>query len=630
MADTIDARIPMMFNPTQNIGPNFGAAIADAARVMQLQQAQQEDARQNKLRDILGKPGAFDLMGQPTPDTTSKVMGVDPASGMKLQQNALTGLNQRATLAVNQGKRDEQIQELIEPARVASMEAYQKAQGGEAAKRAVAQKVYTEELNRLTGGGHFSDEEKARLNPQFDPVRVGLMSARWQDIQKQRAVEKRADNAGTAAGVDADGQAIIIRPNAPPGRQATYLGTGQPVPPEKLTGAHKMGTAGSDRPNVAAERDAMTVADGRIAAAEQQRGSPLSPEEKAEMRRTARSDPKVQEAIRKQESTAISDDAARLTAEETLRGDWHGTVGMGRNAASMRKIADERAKIAKEKGMSGADLAANTAEFMGIISAERVLGTRGAGIDLGIAEAQKFAPMVLELSDKVDRTRFPTVNALQLAMEKGAGGEDVVRLTDALNAYKMAYTQILTRGGMPTDDSRRRSDEVIDKAWSNGQIRAAIDQLNKEMMAARSAVPEVRDNLYSALTGKGRATPQQPTPPAAAPAQAAPTTTPTDNDIMWLKKDPAAAAQFEKHFGLPAGGAKQYLEGGSTAPSAPPATAPKAVVPEPAKAGPRADAHASVPKQGDAYQPATQEQFDALQPGDVYVNPADGKKYRKK
>jgi hypothetical protein len=271
-------------------------------------------------------------------------------------------------------------------------------------------------------------------------------------------------------------------------------------------------------PAAAAERDAMTIADARIQAAEQQRGGPLSEEEKAEVRRTARSDPKVQEAIRKSEGTAIDDEAADLIAAETLRGDFHGTVGMGRNQASMRKIANARARLAKEQGLTGADLAANTAEFLGIAAAERVLGTRGAGIDLGIAEAQKFAPMVLAASDKIDRSKFPTFNAMQLAVEKGTGGEDVIRLIDAMNAYKMAYTQILTRGGMPTDDARKRSDEIIDKAWSNGQIRVAIDQLSKEMAAAQSAVPAVRDNLYKALTGKTRNTePQQP--PSGAPQQ---------------------------------------------------------------------------------------------------------------
>lgn len=280
----------------------------------------------------------------------------------------------------------------------------------------------------------------------------------------------------------------------------------------KILGASR--SEGKKTPGQAVEEDAMSVADKRIAAMETQRGTPLDQAERAEQRQIARADPKIQQKAREQDANAIDDDAAKLIAEESLRGDWHGTVGMGRNQASMRKIAEWRGRLAKENNMTGADLAANTAEYMGILAAERVLGTRGAGIDLGIAEAGKFAPMVLRASDMVDRTKFPTVNSLLLAAEKGTGGEAVIRLIDSLNAYKMAYTQILTRGGMPTDDSRRRADEIIDKAWSNGQIKTALDQLNQEMNGARSAVPEVRDNLYKALTGKSRTSPvdQVPSP----------------------------------------------------------------------------------------------------------------------
>lgn len=606
MSGAVNANIPLSFRPAP-VGPNFGAAIADASTLMQLQQAGQEEHRQNQLRGILSSPGALDDMGQPKPETMTRVMGVDPNAGMKLQSNFLATQQKRLQMDALKSKTSYEQADMLNNAYSPILVQYKEnaAKMSPAQALKIAQDATTETTERLRTGGGMTPEAAQRLPTQFDPMKfeqMALQTDMYLKTRQQDRLDKRADDrqkeqfkhdeqAATATGVDVDGRAIVLHPNATdPKRQAIYLGTNDPVPPDKLTGAHKMGTTGSDRPNVAAERDAMTVADARIAKAEQDRGSSLSLEEKAEMRRTARSDPKVQEAIRKQESTAISDDAARLTAEETLRGDWHGTVGMGRNAASMRKIADERAKIAKEQGMTGADLAANTAEFNGIMSAERVLGTRGAGIDLGIAEAQKFAPMVLELSDKIDRTRFPSINAMQLAIQRGTGGENVIRLTDALNAYKMAYTQILTRGGMPTDDSRRRSDEVINQAWSNGQIHAAIDQLNKEMTAARSAVPEVRDNLYFALTGKKRTSEVLPTTLPATSGGPAVGAKATEQQMRTLPrpKNPADAAKFEPgtFFILPDGtvGQVRPTQGGAPAETKPPAaTKPAEAKPEAAK-----------------------------------------------
>jgi hypothetical protein len=797
----VNAQIPLSFQPTPNVGPNFGKAISDANNLVQLQQFKQQVERANKLRDILGAPDAIDpATGAPKPDTLSRVMGVDPAAGMKLQQNTLE--MQQHKLQMDRYKTDTFAKqyELTKDVSNEAYTAYKQALADgkdEQAARAIGQQAQTEGQERLAKGGGFSEEQQKSWPRQFDPVQAAghvQTYQQWEterDKEKQRGIEeerikrqeKRDEDtnrrAGAAIGKDSKGRLIFAFPNAEPGKRLQY-GDGSSVPPEEEGGFTKVGTGagaqkdadnaaieagirkdhsdwgenqvklermrqvagatnktlqdptkgweiltdaegndyqhrkgtgesldmngepyapkghstklagprapsaanqdrdavtnvvrsdyekelgrpvnladpnekaeldrrtlaaedkraadragattgarvaaqqaagkpmpvtvngvrqdalfhdghyfnldgtpmegkvlgvtraeGSKTPGQAAEEDAMSIADKRIAAMETQRGTPLDQAERAEQRQIARADPKIQETARKQDANAIDDDSAKLIAEESLRGDWHGTVGMGRNQASMRKIAEWRGKLAKEQGLSGADLAANTAEFMGILAAERVLGTRGAGIDLGIAEAGKFAPMVLRASDMVDRTKFPTVNSLLLAAEKGTGGEAVIRLIDSLNAYKMAYTQILTRGGMPTDDSRRRADEVIDKAWSNGQIKTALDQLNQEMNGARSAVPEVRDNLYKALTGKSRTSPVDQVP---SPVDRAHQSQPTQGQgaispelqqgIDILKKRPETAAAFEKHFNLPAGSAQQYLK---VAPAAPAAAQP--------------------------------------------------------
>lgn len=678
-----------------DIGASVGQGIGNAQNLLQLQEQFKTVKRQNALRGILGQPGAIDQTGQPTADTMEKVMGVDPEAGMKLRQNALVTQEQKLRMQVlntdSFAKTIDLVGKTYEPI-LSTYEDALKAGKPPTVAEAEAQEGMTKAYDQLSNGGALTPDQVARLPRKFDPVQLRNAvagSKAYQDMRKERLAEdrlgrqeaedaRRNQRAGTTTASDNEGNPVIIQPNAPAGTPIARYIDGTAVPPEKLRGAHKMGTAApkveeitidgirgegvllgdqwfdtngqritgkvervnkttdtgrdsaavdadlktqhpewtpgqivterkrilkqastSDTPGKAAERDAMSVADKRIQDREAQLGRPLDDFEKAEQRQVARSDPKIQEATRKLETTAISDEAAEQIAEQSLHGDWHGTTGLGRNAASMRKIADARARKAKELGITGADLAANTAEFMGITAAERVLGTRGAGIDLGIAEAQIFAPMVLERSEKVKRTQFPTINAMQQAIQKGTGGEDVIRLTDALNAYKMAYTQILTRGGMPTDDARRRSDEVINQAWSNGQIKAAIDQLNQEMVGARSAVPEVRNNLYRTLTNKDRPAPDGR---SGAPANnAQPSAQPAAGQqppgvwqqgqpippkaIEMLKASPGTAEQFERTFGP--GSAQQYIKPAApTAPTTesrtttPPAAAESYPVPE--------------------------------------------------
>ena len=88
MSDRVNASIPLQFNPSP-IGPNIGQSIGAANQLLAFQQNQQQVQRQNALRTILGTPGAIDATGQPTPETMTRVMGVDPNVGLQLQQNDL-------------------------------------------------------------------------------------------------------------------------------------------------------------------------------------------------------------------------------------------------------------------------------------------------------------------------------------------------------------------------------------------------------------------------------------------------------------------------------------------------------------------------------------------------------------
>lgn len=477
----IDPNLAHGFQPTQNVGPNLGVMLQNAQQMMQTQEQNRQVRQQNALRGILSAPGAMDDQGNPTDDAMKQVMGIDPAAGMQLRQNMLVQQQRQLQTDAMRSKASQDKMELLAKNYEPLWDDYNDAiKNGatpqEAAK--TAQEGLSAANKQMTTMGLLAPHEIANLPTQWDTIQMGHF-VKGSEIYRQDIAAR------TAAEAKARTEA----------REDETL---------RERERHDRADEGKTGVGAAAENDAKTIADANIAAFEKQQGRPASDAERAKFRQQARIDPKIAEFAQKQDANAISDEAANLTAEESLRGDWHGTVGMGRNSASMKKIADARARIAKERGITGDQLAANTAEFIGATAAQRVLGTRGAGIELGIAEAQKFAPMVLSLSDKIDRTKYPTLNALELAVSKGTGGEDVIRLTDALNAYKTAYTQILTRGGLPTDDARRRSDEVIDKAWSNGQIRAAVDQLGQEMDAASSAVPTVRDKLYRSLTGKDR------------------------------------------------------------------------------------------------------------------------------
>ena len=184
---------------------------------------------------------------------------------------------------------------------------------------------------------------------------------------------------------------------------------------------------------------------------------------------------------------------------------------LGRGAQGAKNIVSLRGEVAKqmaERGMSGADMATKMAEFEGLKAGERTLTQRTANIGMRIAEAKTFAPLALAASEKVDRTRFPTINSLLLAAEKGTGGEDVVRLSVATQSLLNAYAAAVTPTGTPTEGAQARAHELLDKAWSQGQFKTAIDQLMKEMEAASKSPGMVREEFRrGADPATGAATP---------------------------------------------------------------------------------------------------------------------------
>src|SRR5271155_4485192 len=181
--------IPLLAEAPQ---PQFNPsnALATASGIQQLQQQKQQFAGQNALKGILGNPASFDPSGNINPSILPQVGAVDPNAMITLRSNMLADQTRQQQQLLLQ--RHDDIQEAVEPVRVASMAAYTdalKAGMPQDAALAAGQKVYTEELKRLTDGGLFSEQEKTLLNSQFDPNRVGMMSQRWQTIQKQRQDE---------------------------------------------------------------------------------------------------------------------------------------------------------------------------------------------------------------------------------------------------------------------------------------------------------------------------------------------------------------------------------------------------------------------------------------------------------
>lgn len=197
----------------------------------------------------------------------------------------------------------------------------------------------------------------------------------------------------------------------------------------------------------------------------------------------------------------FTDDALRTTAEQYLAGDRQAAQGYARSATARIKLQNEIVKVAKERGWNGADIAAQMADFAGIMSGSRTVGTRAAQIELAASEAQKMIDIVLDKSKGFERTQFVPINQALKAFETQTGQPEVKAFGAAINSLVNVYARAISPSGVPTKSDKEHAREMLAAADSPAQVQAVMDVMRQEMKAARAAPGEVRAATRKAVTG---------------------------------------------------------------------------------------------------------------------------------
>ena len=97
-------------------------------------------------------------------------------------------------------------------------------------------------------------------------------------------------------------------------------------------------------------------------------------------------------------------------------------------------------------------------------------------------QANILIPRVREASQKVSRAQYPTLDSI-LTAERGVADPDVGRLRAAVNLLIYVYAHVLAGGTLNEADMKRATD-ILNAAWSQGQIDRALDQIEIEINAA--------------------------------------------------------------------------------------------------------------------------------------------------
>jgi hypothetical protein len=581
---TVNASIPLAANVPGNFQQGFGQTIANAGNLLNLQQQQQQAYNQNALRSVLGAPGAIDPTGQPTPETMSKVMRIDPNAGLKLQQNSLVTAQRNLAMNSMRTKAAFDQADYLNNAFAPIVEQYEKdtAPGSTMTKAqadAKAQEAWAKAREGVLQGGVVSPDVGNRVPAQwnYEDAKARAMQTQqymnWQREERQRQTEA---NRGEVAGVDADGRPIVIRPNAPPGHQATYLGTDQEVPQEKLTGSHRMGTGAAGGKDAQVKADVLkdVEADPKFANAS-------AGEKELEVVRRIRKAGSPQAGL---EGEALDNAARWFNATHELppgfggQADREAIMTRAAQLDTEERVTPEQRQMAWTSGKADLNsLKARQNQRDAIVSFEK-------GAEREFDLAQSLIPKTPEPFNSQLLTRWVRSGERQFGDVPNA--QFYTALVSALDEYAKVIGGATGSAAASTDSARAQALSIIPPGATTAQIKGVIDTIKKGMNNRAQGYDDEIADIKGRLLGGGLPNRQPATPASSGqPAQA-----PGDADVKWLKAHPEAADKFDKHFG--AGSASKVLGGQTAAPASAPQAGPRATPAPPAQAAPQADPRA--------------------------------------
>jgi len=145
-------------------------------------------------------------------------------------------------------------------------------------------------------------------------------------------------------------------------------------------------------------------------------------------------------------------------------------------------------------------------DVVGTNAEARTTGTQGAKITMSATEASNMIGLVNDYSSKVDRTQYPSLNAVQNAVSKGTGGEDIVRFNNSINALINTYARAINPNGVATVSDKNHARDLLSSAFSNGQVNAATQVMQQEIDAALASPGQARQKLKENRIGTGSKT----------------------------------------------------------------------------------------------------------------------------
>lgn len=203
---------------------------------------------------------------------------------------------------------------------------------------------------------------------------------------------------------------------------------------------------------------------------------------------------------------SLDEETLDMMADQALRGDTSVFKNLGRGAQGSANLVELRSRItqkAKALNISGADLAAITADYGGLVNGLRVSSNISARVENAISEARELAPLAVAAGREVARSGLLPFGKAQVMFDTQTNDPALKKFAAANVGFVQAYAGAMARGQKPTVHDKEHAEKLISEATSQKAYEAVMDQLMLEMDAASRAPQKVREHLRNEIGGRG-------------------------------------------------------------------------------------------------------------------------------
>lgn len=201
---------------------------------------------------------------------------------------------------------------------------------------------------------------------------------------------------------------------------------------------------------------------------------------------------------------SISQETADFAADVYLAGNQSALSNYGRGekaTANLSMIHDAVTKRAKEKGISGADLAKIDAEFAGLKAEKTAIGRRAGTTEVGVGEFDQLIGPTKESLAKLDLTHFKDLNSFKNYASEHTDNPDLAEAVTNLQELQNAYTAVLTRGGVRTDAAQHQSEELINKNFGPDASVRVLDTMAENTKRIMTGIEKAKSGTVGKNVG---------------------------------------------------------------------------------------------------------------------------------